>query len=258
MAMSEAQPNPPPPRKTAPTLSEPFCLRCKSVELEVLPLSGDRITFYGCPKCGRHFAQKPGRSLTERWLGPLSVVLYDRIFSKRPQDDAERIAANLRKTRTSQQIAWIISEIQEELAHPTQQVRDILDQPQAEADLREFLTMVADNLDQHEPHHPVGSRHGFINNLRGLPESAPLDGVTFEKAGRRYCRCGCNLTMAEYTGFYGPIAPEANDDPPWPARHGRHVKWTHRFPEGPVTCFAELVQLPDTENRVMVWAVGLF
>ncbi len=42
----------------------------------------------------------------------------------------------------------IANEIRSELAHPTQQVRDILDLPASEEDLRDFLRMVADILEE--------------------------------------------------------------------------------------------------------------
>lgn len=128
--------------------SAQYCLRCKSAELEVLPLSNERITFFQCPECQRQFAQTPGKGLAERWLGPISLVLYGTIFSECPQDRAESIAAYFRQHETPERCEWIVSEIRQELAHPTQQVRDILDQPQSEADLREFLQRVADLLEQ--------------------------------------------------------------------------------------------------------------
>lgn len=119
--------------------SENFCLRCQSLELEVLPVSSKEITFYRCPQCGREFAQQPGLSLTERWRGALSLVLYGTIFSRHPQDDAQRIADRFRRESTPQQIEWIVREIREELVHPTQRVQHIHDQPQSEEDLRELL-----------------------------------------------------------------------------------------------------------------------
>ena len=69
----------------------PFCLHCRSTELDLLS-SPPEITFYECPLCGRQFAQQPVKSLTERWRGPLSLVLYPVIFSERPQDEAVAVA----------------------------------------------------------------------------------------------------------------------------------------------------------------------
>jgi hypothetical protein len=121
------------------------CLRCQLTELKILP-SPEGITFYQCPSCGRQFAQKPGKSLIERWLGPLSLVLHPVIFSEQPQDDALRVATMLRSQQTADRRAIIVSEIRSEIAHPTQNVRDILDLGASEKDLREFLSGVAEIL----------------------------------------------------------------------------------------------------------------
>jgi hypothetical protein len=126
------------------------CLRCQSTELKILP-SPEGITFYQCPSCRRQFAQKPGKSLTERWLGPLSLVLYPVIFSEQPQDDALRVATMLRSQQTADRLAIIVSEIRSEIAHPTQNVRDILDLGASEKDLREYLSRVAEILSTSSP-----------------------------------------------------------------------------------------------------------
>ncbi len=52
-----------------------YCIRCAVSELEILPDSTPRITFYSCSRCGRHYAKEPGQSLHDR-LSPLSLVLY--------------------------------------------------------------------------------------------------------------------------------------------------------------------------------------
>ena len=86
-----------------------FCLRCPSVELEALP-SPENITFYRCSKCKREFAQQAGESLTERWTGPLSLVLYSIIFAKpyKLKVTAEQVAKSLREQKTPKELDWII------------------------------------------------------------------------------------------------------------------------------------------------------
>jgi hypothetical protein len=86
-----------------------------------------------------------GNSLTERWRGPLSLVLYPVIFSERPQDEAVAVATMF-KHHHSNKLAQIISEIRSEIAYPTQNVRDILNLHAPEKDLREYLSKVADIL----------------------------------------------------------------------------------------------------------------
>lgn len=146
-----------------------FCLRCKKVVLEVLPASDEKITFYRCPKCGREFAQVPGKSLTERWLGALSLVLYGVIFSPRPQDEARRIADMFRDERSVEVLAWIVGEIRFEIAHPTQKIQDIHGVSQSEEDLREFLTRVADILSKELEDVPVlQTLQGHVDWIRSL------------------------------------------------------------------------------------------
>jgi hypothetical protein len=125
-----------------------WCLRCKSVRLELEEFYGtrDRIDFYFCPQCQWRFAKRTGRGLCDRWLSPLSTVLYEIIFEPHPQDKASAVAADILTYLPSEEVQLIKSEIQRELEHPTQQVRDILDMPHEEQDLREFLRLVANQL----------------------------------------------------------------------------------------------------------------
>lgn len=128
--------------------SEMSCLRCASVKLLMLPESSQEMTFYHCPQCHRQFARRPGQALTERWLGALSLVLYSVIFSPKPQTEVNRIVAILRAQQNAESLVWIEREIRLELASPTQNVRDILDLPASEQDLREFLALMADRLNE--------------------------------------------------------------------------------------------------------------
>lgn len=128
--------------------SKEACLHCKQAPLEILPGSDEKITFYRCPACHRQFAWLPGRSLTERWGGSLSLVLYGTIFSPKPQEDAQRIATMFHDQKTREELDGIVIDIRQEIAYPSQQVRDIHGQTATEEDLRAFLTMVADLLSE--------------------------------------------------------------------------------------------------------------
>jgi Zn-finger nucleic acid-binding protein len=131
------------------------CPRCETVELETT--SSDVVKFFACPQCGRHFRATSDGKLVEKWLGPLSLVLYPVIFEKQPQKEAGRIADELyaasdpgRRSMfrpfARDKLKQMLSEIQMELEHPTQKIRDILDAQGEEADLREYIALVAERL----------------------------------------------------------------------------------------------------------------
>lgn len=123
--------------------SQQNCLRCETVKLIVLHDSSKEITFYECPNCSRHFAQKLGQGLCDRWLSPISLVLYGVIFERQPQDAYQRIAELFLKQRADD-IPFFIEEITQELQKPTQNVCDILGLQQNEQDVRAFLQLVVD------------------------------------------------------------------------------------------------------------------
>lgn len=119
------------------------CLRCETVKLRVIPQSTQEITFYECPSCSRHFAQKLGHGLCDRWLSPISLVLYGIISERYPQDAYQRIAEQFLEQRVGD-IPSLIEEIAQELQKPTQNVCDIFDLQQNEQDVRAFLQLVVD------------------------------------------------------------------------------------------------------------------
>lgn len=81
--------------------------------------------------------------MVERWGGALSLALYGVIFERRPQDCAEPVARQLDHLDTDRMLA----EIELELAQPRQPLTKILPGIVAtEADLREFLARLADEL----------------------------------------------------------------------------------------------------------------
>lgn len=158
--------------------SKESCLYCKHALLEILPESNAKITFYRCPTCHRQFAQCPDRSLTERWRGPLSLVLYGTIFSQKPQGDAQRIATTFRNQQSRETLADIVTAIRREIAFPSQQVRDILDQSASEKDLRAFLTMVADLLTEEVKEdtvlHTLTGHTSWVRSLAISPDGQTL------------------------------------------------------------------------------------
>jgi hypothetical protein len=113
--------------------------------------------FFTCPDCNRRFHLKEDGTLTERWLGPISMVLYPVIFTSSPQSRASDIADSLYQSMipngkslfrsfTLEQIEYLVNEVETELAHPTQKVKDILDCKGSESDLREYLSLVVEQL----------------------------------------------------------------------------------------------------------------
>ncbi len=123
------------------------CLRCTAVPLE--PLAGaEGIAFFECPNCSRRYSRRDGGVLTDKWGSPISLALYPIIFTKHPQDDADRVAKLVLESDTRQEQKRLVSEIREELARPTQPVSAILSGLMGtEEDVREFLRMVADRID---------------------------------------------------------------------------------------------------------------
>ena len=122
------------------------CLRCAATTLCVLPESSQEMTFFECPTCLRHFALKEGGSLTYRWLHPVSLALYGVLFKREPLEHAQRIAEMLVRNRPPERIATLVEEIELELEHPTQQVRDIIENVASEAKCRAFLAAVVHKL----------------------------------------------------------------------------------------------------------------
>ena len=126
--------------------SRPFCLRCPDVGLCRLPESSDEISFFECPTCRRQYAKKKSASLTYRWLHPISLPLYCVLFSANATAEAPRVARSLANQSSATQLTSIVHEIELELQQPTQQVREILDNPQSEETCRQFLTAIASLL----------------------------------------------------------------------------------------------------------------
>jgi len=118
-----------------------------------LPESSEEITFFECPSCHRHYARRPGHSLTYRWLHPVSLALYRILFNQEPLSAAPFVADELMRGRSRDASLKMIEEIEWELKRPTQNVREILDNPQSEDECREFLQAVVTYIRAHD-HYP--------------------------------------------------------------------------------------------------------
>jgi transposase-like protein len=123
----------------------PNCLRCKTEPLNALPLIRD-VQFFECPRCHRHYTLHAGGALTFRWLHPISVALYGVIFSREPVARAPSVAQDLSKSQTAEWLSQLVSEIELELADPTQDLQLMLDCCASDAQLREFLRLVAEGV----------------------------------------------------------------------------------------------------------------
>jgi hypothetical protein len=123
------------------------CLRCDNVALEPRE-AAPSLEFFQCPNCKRSYARAQGQELTERWMGPLSLVLYGVLFEQHPAGKAEEIARQFLDQRSPADLRLIVQGIRDELARPTQKVRDILPgMAGSEAELREFLRRFADTVE---------------------------------------------------------------------------------------------------------------
>jgi hypothetical protein len=125
-----------------PEDATPLCLRCVNVRLQRSADSGKDITFFECPSCHRRYAKAKSGSLTFRWLNPITLPLYSVLFSKDAMADAPRVADSMLRQNSPDELAVMIKEIELELEHPTQQLREILDNPQSEEACRQFLAAV--------------------------------------------------------------------------------------------------------------------
>jgi hypothetical protein len=124
------------------------CLRCSEVELIPATMKSGDTDLFHCPACHRRYARRPGRALTYPWLSPPSLPLYCTLFDENPVSRASEIAEIFIKQETPDDLRRIVVDIEEELDRPTQQVRDILDNPQSEELCREFLRQFAANVRQ--------------------------------------------------------------------------------------------------------------
>ncbi len=129
-------------------MEQHFCLRCPEERLDRLASPGPQTQFFRCPACSREYSLEEGKSLTFRWLHPISLVLYGVIFDEDPVGAGKvaTAATSLAQGRSDEEIAAFVAEVRLELAEPTQNVRDILECQAPEEELRRFLGLVCDHL----------------------------------------------------------------------------------------------------------------
>jgi len=124
----------------------PKCPRCNRGELARSSDSTVEVTYYECPECAWAFAQKPGQSLHDKWLSPISVSLYPQIFQYEPENTGRDAALQLFQTRRDL-VAALIDEIRRELKCPTQKVSEIHEFVcKDEVKLRKHLRDLAEGL----------------------------------------------------------------------------------------------------------------
>jgi transposase-like protein len=129
---------------------EQHCLRCDGQTLvSVESPKGKGITFFECPECKRHYALAKGRTLTDRWLSPITLPLYGTIFSSNPPEDAERVALSFLDQESPERLQTLLEEIDDELSSPKQCLQHIFNQSQSEQSLRLFLRRFSDCVAAH-------------------------------------------------------------------------------------------------------------
>ena len=151
-----------------PTRHDPqFCLRCENIQLVPEAGSPDSVTFYDCPSCHRAYAFGEGRSLTFRWLHPISVMLYDYTFHSAPgEGHVGSAAVYILDQFDGAKRAAFVREIQDELDQPTQLISDMLDADKTEEECRKFLVAVLADLREMEVNGVAGALSPF--NSHGL------------------------------------------------------------------------------------------
>jgi hypothetical protein len=124
----------------------PLCLRCRNIRTRYLEGWSQNITFFECPSCHRQYARDKSGTLTFRWPHPISLALNCVLFSENPIAEAPRVAKLLASKPSSLAVDAMAGEIELELEQPTQDVRNIVNNPQSEEVCRQFLADVARQL----------------------------------------------------------------------------------------------------------------
>ena len=119
-------------------MAKEVCFRCNG-DL-VITDEYDTITFYKCDECKRAYAKSVGKSLTDKWLNPISIALYRIIFETEIVSD-EFIAQSVISLAhlDVEQIKLMVEEIEEELNYPKQKLVDVLDLKGTEKIARDYL-----------------------------------------------------------------------------------------------------------------------
>lgn len=140
------------------------CLRCPSTEL-LLEQQHESVAFYCCPRCSWPYAKAAGKTLTDRWMTPLSILLYPAMRMRIPRDgeapgppdmlssdpqSAARYAAAGIRSYTEDEIRIFIDAIHDELSRPKQQLLHMHDFHfnTTEEHLREYLRALGSLLEE--------------------------------------------------------------------------------------------------------------
>ncbi len=106
------------------------------------------IEFYVCKHCHSQYAKKPGQVLHDRWLMPLSLVLYPVVLEKEPEEFAAHAAKEISANKNLD-IDILKEHIWDEVNHPKQKVSQILNFTYPdEKKLRAYLKKVYNALDE--------------------------------------------------------------------------------------------------------------
>lgn len=123
------------------------CYRCNSKLKDVTPKDIENIHFFEYLECHSRYAQKPGQQLHDRWLMPLTLILYEVIFSENPPDHAKELL-NEKGRFDVKKKDILISHIRGELDTPNQKISEIFDFVcNDETKLREYLRLVMEGLE---------------------------------------------------------------------------------------------------------------
>jgi hypothetical protein len=134
------------------TCQIPSCPRCRSTELALSPQRSEDVSFLECPRCGRQYQLRSEDLLTERWMGPLSLLLYPIALSTQPLEDVERAVHHLVDIEEwpESRLTAAMTEAELELRSPSQRVSKILDlfSHASEEEVREYLRRMVEQLGQ--------------------------------------------------------------------------------------------------------------
>lgn len=122
------------------------CFRCAGKLQDNTPPEVTGIKFFACTDCGAGYAKKPGQELHDRWLMPLSVVLYPVIFDREPHLKAKAVAKSLIEQQNTD-LLKLKEHILQEIKTPKQMISQIHDFAYPdEEELRKYLAAVYEHL----------------------------------------------------------------------------------------------------------------
>lgn len=130
-----------------------YCPRCRTAILTETD-HAENIRFFLCSNCNRRYALQPGQALTSRWREAITLPLHEVCQSKVPIQHALRVARKFVSQWSSKELDWIVQEIKLELDDPTQRVRDTLDCNASEVELRQYLLLFCEHVEQLRRHDP--------------------------------------------------------------------------------------------------------